>query len=126
MFLDAQDKRLLNEVTKLAKLNTDIDDIYVVAGVLTSDGEIYFGMNLHSWVGTCAELVALANARLDGYREIISAVAVRRYHGAIEIVSPCGRCRQIFNDFCPGIHVILSENDKRSIAELLPNSYVDV
>ncbi len=126
MFLDAQDKRLLDEVTKLAGRNTDISDVYVVAGVLASDGEMYFGMNLHSWVGACAELVALSNARLNGKRDIVTAVAVRRYDGATQIVSPCGRCRQIFNDFCPNINVILDTDDKRSIAELLPNSYTDV
>lgn len=126
MFFDAQDKRLLDEVTKLARRNTDITDVYVVAGVLAGDGEMYFGTNLHSWVGTCAELVALANARLDGKRDIVTAVAVRRYDGVTEIVAPCGRCRQIFNDFCPKVNVILGADDKRSIAELLPNSYADV
>ena len=84
-------------------------------------------MNVDSWVGTCAELVALSNARLGGERKFLSSVSMRRAGNTYEIVPPCGRCREIYKQYCPEILTILLDDNQNLIKvdlnTLLPFQY---
>lgn len=123
------DKELMEQVKAKLGQNCDLPDLphYVVSGILAESGKMYFGMNVDSWVGTCAELVALSNARLGGERKFVSSVTMRRVGDTAEIVSPCGRCREIFKQYCPEIQTILNDDNqnltKVDLKTLLPFSY---
>ena len=99
----------------------------VVAGILSKSGKIYFGVNCDSVHGTCAEVVAYANAILknDYQLKTIVSISVRR-DGIDGIIEPCGNCRQILFENIPSLNVVLNiENklQKINIRELLPYAY---
>ena len=95
------------------------------AAVLTNDGHIVTAANVEAASSTlhnCAERIALANAFLQGHRNI-KALAIVTKDGQ----SPCGTCRQIIYELCPNIHIIIAKTDKTysvtSIAQLLPAAF---
>ncbi len=97
----------------------------VGAAVLCGSGKIYIGVNVYSLHGVCAEQIAIGSAIAHGERVFVSIVAVRGKNGQ-EILSPCGNCRQVLNDYTPHCEVILSEkgNGHKVLAqELLPFVY---
>jgi cytidine deaminase len=90
------------------------------AGVLTRDGGVHLGVNLpHYSGGPCAEIAALARAVADSDEPPVSVVAAR----CQGVVSPCGRCRQMFYDCFPDIRIILDRDGDlfaASVLEMLP------
>lgn len=80
----------------------------VGAAILLSDGQIVTGANFENasyGLSLCAETVALATANSQGRLRDIVAIGVTGgslgKDGAIdgaELVTPCGRCRQIINE----------------------------
>jgi cytidine deaminase len=87
----------------------------VAAAVRSRDGRIWTGIHLGATVGrmsVCAEPIAYGRALIDGDGTAMSIVAVRHPKpeedgGAIEIVSPCGACRELLMDHAPDCQVIL-------------------
>lgn len=99
----------------------------VVAGVRSQFGAMYFGVNCDSIHGTCAEVVAYANAVLacDPVVEAIVAVLIDVPNEA-RVISPCGNCRQILFELAPDVAVIVNSDDglvKLPISEMLPLPY---
>lgn len=99
----------------------------VVAGVRSESGRMYFGVNCDGIHGTCAEIVAYANAvlALDAKVDTIVAALIS---GASEgrIIPPCGNCRQIITELAPTSSVIISVDGtlrKVPISEMLPYPY---
>jgi cytidine deaminase len=95
-------------------------------------GGVVTGVNLDANVGrvaVCAEAVALGRAVTEiGSSGIEAIVAV--YHSrtaAIEVVSPCGICREMISDYSPNAYVIVPGDDgkcmRRPILSLLPSKY---
>ena len=104
-------------------------NISVGAALLTKAGKLYTGSNIENAsysMTLCAERVAFAKAISEGEREFL-AIAVaggKRCEGEKESFSPCGACRQLMAEFCEGdFEIILSDTEKRSLAELLPYSF---
>ncbi len=110
----------------------------VGAAIRGKSGHIYTAVNLNAkYVGrvdVCAEAIALGMAIAAGEKGLDAVVAVQR--GTREsrsprgrIVPPCGVCREMFNDYAPGMTVLMS-GPKGSIVhrraeDLLPDPYVD-
>jgi cytidine deaminase len=102
----------------------------VGAAVLASSGEIYRGANVENasfGLGTCAERVALASARLGGETTItdlaIACIDVAA-DAPLEAKMPCGACRQWLRELAPDARVhIAGETKSFSVAELLPHSF---
>lgn len=98
----------------------------MAGGVLTSSGEILTAMNSHHFTGgPCGEVSALAlHASSMPEDPIVAVVAVHGPTG--QVISPCGKCRQIFFERNPGINFVVREPAglvELTVAELLPNAY---
>lgn len=113
-----------------------VSDTYSVASAaLSSDGRIFTGVNVfHFTGGPCAEFVALGNAAANGAADKLThIVAVGNENRGV--IPPCGRCRQMLLDLCPGIRVIVMDEGQDKIeegteelkavpnCELLPGAY---
>jgi len=99
----------------------------VGAALLCADGAVYRGCNVEAasyGLTCCAERVALFKAISEGAREFL-AIAVVAASSAPP--SPCGACRQVLAEFCPGLLVIAATLDGRRrewrIEELLPDAF---
>jgi len=124
--LTESDIQLITAAT--TAINAAMDDALhtVGAAVLDESGNVHVGINhYHFTGGPCAELVALSNARAAGAKGIVTIVAIRGGQGH-EVISPCGRDRQVFIDYYPNIRVLITTtNGVKSIScqDLLPFSY---
>lgn len=98
----------------------------VAAAVLDEHDVVHVGLNLHHFTGgPCAELVALAAARMAGARDPQLIVSVGDEGRGV--LSPCGRDRQVFADYYPSIRVIVPTPEGLRVlaaTELLPHSYL--
>lgn len=103
--------------------------IHTVAAALESkSGEVYVATNIDHFSGyVCAETAALAAAINADETKFTKIAAVRKEtDGKISVVNPCGKCRQIFYDYCPGITIAVNDGgviQTVSIEELLPFSF---
>lgn len=100
----------------------------VAAALRTASGQIYTAVNIDHFSGfVCAEMSALDKAINHGEYRFDKIVAVRKDDNNIDVVNMCGKCRQIFHDYDPGIGVIVHKGDElaeKTIEELLPFSFV--
>ncbi len=108
---------------------------HIGAALRTRSGRIYTAVHLDTYVGrasVCAEAIAVGQAMTAGDGEIESIVSVRHprpreTYREIQIVSPCGICREMLADFAPNCTVIVPENGgiaRVPVAALLPNKYL--
>lgn len=91
----------------------------VAAAALSRSGETFVGLNVYHFTGgPCAELVVMGIAAAAGVLapDITAMVAVVRRPGegpddnlTFEVLSPCGRCRQVLLDYNPNIIVVLPD-----------------
>ncbi len=106
----------------------------VAAALRSRDGRIWTGLHLGATVGRmqiCAEAIAVGRVILEGDGTIACAVAVRhpKSHESsqeIEVVPPCGACREMLTDFDPDAEVIVPGKDglmRVKLAWLLPLPY---
>ncbi|MBI3710127.1 MAG: cytidine deaminase [Proteobacteria bacterium] len=108
---------------------------HIGAALRARSGRIYTAVHLDTYVGrasVCAEAIAVGQAMSAGDSEIECIVSVRHprpreANQEIQIVSPCGICREMLADFAPKCVVIVPTNGgvaRVPIADLLPNKYV--
>ena len=125
---DVSAKKLIEEARKILGEYTLSSDNYsagsVAAALLTSQGNIYTGINIDiaCGIGFCAEHSAIAEMLKHRETEIEMIVAVN----ADSIRPPCGRCRELlFQVDAKNIHtkVYLSEEKYMTLNELLPNRW---
>ena len=84
----------------------------VCAGVVTSDGQTYLGLDLVSRkTSICAEPAAISSAHFNGSYDIVSIVAVCHTPDLTDIVviSPCGACRELIWYHAPDTRVVLPD-----------------
>ena len=99
----------------------------VGCALITKNGNIYYGASadLNSALGTCAERAAIFNLLSNGENEIKTIVAV----DSKIIYPPCGVCREMIlaiNKKNLNSEVIISEEEKINLDELLPNKWQEV
>ena len=100
----------------------------VGAALLTSSGRIFHGCNVENasyGLTTCAERTAVFAAITAGEREFTAiAVTAREGSGA----PPCGSCRQVLQEFAPGMWVYWRDDRgrilKSRLKALLPKAFV--
>jgi cytidine deaminase len=102
----------------------------VGSALLTNDGKVFTGGNIESSsfsLTICAERVALFKALSEGERNF-TAIAIASDDN--DYCPPCGACRQVLNDFCGNIEVILMNHSNElkifRLGDLLPHPFGDV
>ncbi len=129
MKLTLQDKELIEAASELLRTR-NLHPVHSTAAALClKSGEIMTGVNAdHFSSFLCAEGSVLSRALNEGKHEFESIVAVRKNdQGGESVANMCGKCRQIFHDYAPGIRVIVAHEDEidvRTIEELLPFSFM--
>jgi cytidine deaminase len=104
-------------------------NFFVGAALLTKENKVYTGCNVESSsysLTICAERNAIFKAISEGERKF-KAIAISG--DANDYISPCGACRQVINDLCGEIDVILvnfnGEYIVKKTSELLPFAFGD-
>ena len=126
---DNNDRQLIAAASELLH-ERNLHPVHSTAAALRlKSGEIITSLNAdHFSSFLCAEGGALSRALNEGKREFESIVAVRKNEqGGESVANMCGKCRQIFHDYAPGIRVIVAHDDAvdvRTIEELLPFSFL--
>lgn len=124
--LNDLDYELINKAKEVILKNYDgIKFNHTVGAALRcKNGKVYVGVNVYSIHGTCAEIIALGTAIANGEREFECIVAINGEN--LDVISPCGNCRQILSDYMPNCNVIIKDNDnlfKIKAKELIPYEY---
>jgi cytidine deaminase len=101
----------------------------VGAAVLADDGAVYTGANVENASypsSSCAEATAVAHAASEGMRKIKAAAVACIDADTLEGAYPCGRCRQILNEFDTELVYVSAaapEFRRHTLAELLPHGF---
>jgi cytidine deaminase len=92
----------------MARAVAPSSNFQVGAALLCEDGTVFTGCNIESptYLGICAERVALFKALSEGQRKFETIAIVCGTNGAC---SPCGACRQILWEFEPNLSIILDD-----------------
>ena len=104
---------------------------HIGAALRTKSGRIFTAVNLDANVGrvaVCAETIVMGKAISEGENEFDTIVAVRHpnteeQNREIQVVSPCGICRELISDYGADTKVIFSDNNelkKCTILDLIP------
>ena len=128
--LIAEDFELI-EAAKETANRLHLDDIHEVAAALrTEEKKIFTGIHINANVGfadVCGEISAICHALAHGNRVFETIVAVwGDGNGKYELLSPCGRCRELISDFNEDTWVIVGSLDnpfKLKVSDLLPLKY---
>jgi cytidine deaminase len=100
---------------------------WVGAALLTSQGNVFTGVNIHllCGMGICAEYSAVAEMIKHGETIIDKIVAITA-EGSI--LPPCGRCREMLyqiNALNLNTAVFISDNETKPLRDLLPFHWQD-
>ena len=121
MSLNQADKELIEAARNIIRKNYDNVHWWhtVGAAVRTKNWKVYVGVNCDSVShGSCAEVIAIGSAITAGEREFDTVVAVLGGESE-KILPPCGNCRQMMYSYDKNMNVIVSEDMKVSVLELL-------
>jgi cytidine deaminase len=132
--LTEEDGALVEAARALIRARYVEDRHHIAAALRTRSGKIHTGLHLDTYVGrasVCAEAVAVGAAMAAGDRDIAAIVSVRHprpreANREIQVVSPCGICREMLADFAPDCRVIVPKNGtlvRVAPLDLLPNKY---
>jgi len=132
--LAAGDRELIETAVDLIEARYVENRHHIAAAVRGKSGAIYTGLHLDTYVGrasVCAEAVAVGQAMAAGEAAIEAIVSVRHprpreQHREPQIVSPCGVCREMLNDFASGAAVLLDGPHgphRLPVEKLLPEKY---
>ena len=123
------DYTLLVEKAIEAKQNAlpTYSKFHVGAALLTKDDKIYTGSNVESSsysLTICAERNAIFKAVSEGERKFKAIAVAGDTKG---FISPCGACRQVINDICGEIDVVMIDSKKNTkimkTSDLLPLAF---
>jgi cytidine deaminase len=110
------------------------DKHHVGAAIRTETGKIVSAVHIEAYIGrvtVCAEAITIGKAISDEETNFHTIVAVRHPYSdevnrELNVVSPCGMCRELISDYSPNCFVILELNEeivKVKISSLLPLKY---
>jgi cystathionine gamma-lyase len=127
--IDYDDLELIEEAKRVSRRLHQPRLHAVAAALRTTSGHIYSGIHFESsqaFATVCGEVSAISAMVNDGHRDLVTIVALRGFDddkNRFEIMSPCGRCRELIGDFNPNAQVILGTIDKpyrMTISDLMP------
>ena len=119
------DDRLLTLAREAMKQSYSPYSSYPVGAALhCTDGRVFTGCNIENasfGLSNCAERTAVFKAISEGARGFdVIAIAAKTAPW------PCGACRQVLNEFAPGIRVLVTWDNQvveKSLYELLPEAF---
>ena len=126
------DLELIQHAKNIIQQRYRADYHHVGAAIRSKNGQIITGVHVEANVGrvtVCGEAIAIGRAITEGVADLDTIVAVRRDDNNPDIfyvVSHCGLCREMINDYMPNGFCIYVENGilkKVSAIELLPGKY---
>jgi len=128
--LSKEDFELI-EAAKEAADRLHVNDVHeVAAAIRTMDKKVFTGIHIEvsaAFADICGEVAAICTAISSGYRNFETIVAIwGDGKGGCELLSPCGRCREVISDFSKNIWVIVSSLEhpyKVRVSDLLPLKY---
>lgn len=129
MFLEDIDRLIKAAESAMARAIAPYSGFKVGASIITEDGKIYSGCNIENpslMLSFCAERAALIKALTEGERRFRAMVIVSSKGG---YCYPCGSCRQVIEEFAPGIDIYLFSLEgikKYSVKELLPFTFKNI
>jgi cytidine deaminase len=95
----------------------------VGAAALTEDGRVVSGCNVENasyGVGLCAECSLVSNLQMTGGGRLVAFACVDGKGG---VLMPCGRCRQLLNEFsAPGM-LLDTVSGIKTIEQVLPDAF---
>jgi cytidine deaminase len=130
--LTPQDYELIEQAKAVIARLYRADHHHVGAALRTSTGRIITAVHIEANVGritVCAEAMAIGKAISEGEQTFEVIVAVRRDDtdpNLFYVVSPCGMCRELINDYMPESTVLCVEEGelkKVAVSDLLPGKY---
>jgi len=132
--LTAEDHALIETARAVIRARYIENRHHIAAVLRTRSGKVHTGLHLDTYVGrasVCAEAVAVGTAMAAGDRDIVAIVSVRHprpseANQTIQVVSPCGICREMLTDFAPDCRVIVPKDGsliRVGPRDLLPNKY---
>lgn len=99
----------------------------VGAALLGVSGRVYAGTNVENasfGLSICAERAAVCRAVAEGEREFVAIAVVT---GDARPTPPCGACRQVLQEFAPGLTILLAGAggpvEEWTLADLLPHAF---
>ena len=95
----------------------------VGAAALVSDGRIISGCNVENasyGVGLCAECALVSALHMSGGGELVAFTCVDG-HG--NILMPCGRCRQLLNEFSAEGMLLETVSGIKTMDQVLPDAF---
>ncbi|NDK31064.1 cytidine deaminase [Nesterenkonia haasae] len=95
----------------------------VGAAALTTDGRLITGCNVENasyGVGQCAENTLVGQLHLTGGGQITKFTCVNSQG---ETIMPCGRCRQLLNEFAADTFQILTPEGITDMEGILPQAF---
>jgi len=116
MQLEAMDRELI-EHAREALLRLYMKGRHEVAAALrTASGQVFTGIHIEAAVGfadVCGEIAAICHAVAHGCRDVDTIVALTGDGaGAVQLMAPCGRCREVISDFNKNAWVIVGTVDR--------------
>lgn len=108
---------------------TPYSNFKVGAALLTKSGAVFHGCNIENAAYSlcnCAERTALFSAYAAGERDFNTIVVVA---DSPRPVPPCGACRQVMSELCPGDMPVTLTNLKgdlkqTTVKDLLPGAFL--
>ena len=95
----------------------------VGAAAVADDGRVIVGCNVENasyGVVLCAECALVGDLHMSGGGQLVAFVCV---NGQGETIMPCGRCRQLLNEFAlPGM-LLETVSGIRTIDEVIPDAF---
>lgn len=131
--LTAADRALIQHARSIISQRYRPDQHHVGAAIRATSGQIITGVHVEANIGRvsiCAEAVAIGRALTEGCAALDTIVAVRRDDhdpDVFYVVSPCGMCRELINDYMPHgfcLCVVDGVLCKVPARALLPGRYV--
>lgn len=127
--LSSEDRDLVDAATALIRHRAEYGHHHIACALRTTDGQQFLGLHISSNIGRgsiCAEAAAIAAALKQGPIIIEEIVAVRHTFISeqdIEVIPPCGQCRELILEYGPNAFVILKTSSglvRVHISELFP------
>ena len=126
--LKKDDIELVNEAKRILNLRKSS---YSKTGcaIRVQSGKVFSAVNIRihnsAPCSICAEQAAIGKAVSEGYDKIVCLVSVGDWKGTngVEIISPCGMCRQFVKQFGNPFFIIKNKNKlvKKKLNALLPD-----